>query len=277
MNVLRVACVNPVLHYRLNVGLLQKGDAADFICVGSLDEFNVLETYIDGVRVAENSNSLIPHYNTIAVNNFSCSKKSPEAFRIKSSSSTIRVIEALDGQVITNELQLPARIINGYYESDIANDILKIVVVTRYNNDAQQQQQPAVGFIRNFGLKRGAIASSVAHDSHNMIAVGVDDEHISLAINALIDARGGLCVVENNEVVAEVLPLDIAGIMSSRDGYDVARLYSTLDAYAKHLGSKLGSPFMTLSFMSLLAVPQLKMSDKGLFDTRTFNFTDVAV
>lgn len=270
MNVLNAACVNPVLHYGLDVGVLREGDPADFIVVDSLEHFNVLATYINGECVAERGNSFVPRIEAAAVNNFSCSPKSVEDFRIEATASTIRVIEALDGQLVTNELVEDALIEDGAYQSDITKDILKIAVVNRYHD-----APVAVGFIKNIGLKKGAIASSVAHDSHNIIAVGTSDSELCAAVNALIDSCGGVCVAEGNSI--ESLALDIAGLMSSADGYEVAQTYSRLDARARELGSTLGSPFMTLSFMALLVIPALKMSDKGLFNGSNFAFTSVGV
>ena len=270
-DVLRCASVNPVEHYKCNVGMLREGDAADFIVVDDLTGFKVLKTFIDGELVAENGTPLIKRVDEIIVNNFSLSHKSPEDFRIEASDkSSIRVIEALDGQLITNELHYPSKIIDGYIESDTDNDILKLVVVERYTGG-----RPAIGFIKNFGLKKGAIASCVAHDSHNVIAVGVTDEDICKAVNALADNKGGICVVSDGRV--EVLPLPVAGIMTNEDGYIVAEKYTAIDRLAKDLGSTLGAPFMTLSFMALLVIPQLKLSDKGLFDGKKFEFVGLEV
>lgn len=270
-DVLRCASVNPVEHYKCNVGLLREGEAADFIVVEDLVGFKVLKTFIDGELVAENGTPLIQWVDEVIVNNFNLSHKSPEDFRIKASAkNSIRVIEALDGQLITNELHFPSQTIDGYIESDIDNDILKLAVVERYTGG-----RPAIGFIKNFGLKKGAIASCVAHDSHNVIAVGVNDDDICKAVNALADNKGGICVVSDGRV--EVLPLPVAGIMTNEDGYIVAEKYTAIDRLAKELGSTLGAPFMTLSFMALLVIPQLKLSDKGLFDGKKFEFVGLEV
>ncbi|MBK9227275.1 MAG: adenine deaminase [Ignavibacteria bacterium] len=270
-DVLRCASVNPVEHYKCNVGLLREGDAADFIVVADLIGFKVLKTFIDGELVAENGTPMIPRVDEVIVNNFNLSHKTPEDFRIKASGkNSIRVIEALDGQLITNELNFPVKIIDGCIESDTDNDILKLAVVERYTGG-----RPAIGFIKNFGLKKGALASCVAHDSHNVIAVGVTDEDICKAVNALADNKGGICVVSDGRV--EVLPLPVAGIMTNEDGYLVAEKYTAIDRLAKDLGSTLGAPFMTLSFMALLVIPQLKLSDKGLFDGKKFEFVGLEV
>ena len=266
-NVLQAACVNPVLHYNLNVGLLREGDPADFIVLKDLVLFETLKTFINGTLVAENGNTLIERSRvsqTEIVNNFSCNKKVPADFEIKwKGEKTIPVIEALDGQLITHKLQLPPNVYKQCIISDPEKDVLKIIVVNRY-----YEAPVAKAFIKNFGLQLGAIASSVAHDSHNIVAVGVDDESICQAVNLLIEHKGGVsCVTEDTE---SILPLPVAGLMSMDDGYIVAKQYSEIDRAAKELGSTLLSPFMTLSFMALLVIPHLKLSDKGLFDGDAF-------
>lgn len=273
-DVLRASSVNPVMHYNLPVGLLRMGDAADFIVVNNLDDFDVLETYINGALVAKEGKSLLPDVAVNAINNFHALPISQESIKIHASENctSIRVVEAIEGQLVTNELIEKAKIENGLIVSDTEQDILKLVVVNRYMTHAQ----PAVAFIKNFGLKHGAIASTVAHDCHNIIAVGVDDESIVAAINSLVKSSGGISVAtgENN---VEVMPLPIAGLMTDADGYHVAEAYSVLDKKAKELGSTLKAPFMTLSFMALLVIPSLKLSDKGLFNGKDFAFTDVQV
>lgn len=267
--ILKAACVNPVLHYKLEVGLLRKGDAADFILVKDLKAFEVVKTFIDGVLVAENGKSKIKTEKSIIINNFSCNKKEVADFETPLTTDlsplTIPVIEALDGQLITNKLFYTPKTENGNIVSDIPRDILKIVVVNRYKD-----APVAKAFIKNFGLKQGALASSVAHDSHNIVAVGVDDESICQAVNLLIENKGGVsCVMDNTELV---VPLPVAGLMSNEDGYRVAQQYSLIDKAAKDAGSSLISPFMTLSFMALLVIPHMKLSDLGLFDGDTFEF-----
>ena len=267
-NVLQAACVNPVKHYKLDVGLLQEGDAADFILVNDLENFNVFQTYIDGGLIAENGDSKIANFYETQkpVNNFSCKEKQPSDFIVAcNGEEQLAVIEALDGQLITNKILVAPKVIDGTIVSDVANDVLKIVVVNRYNN-----APVAKAFIKNFGFKHGAIASSVAHDSHNIVAVGVDDESICKAVNAVILCSGGIsCIGSNGELV---LPLPVAGLMSIEDGYVVAEKYAAIDKAAKELGSPLSAPFMTLSFMALLVIPHLKLSDLGLFDGDTFSF-----
>ena len=261
---LRAACINPVLHYKMNVGLLRPGDPADFIVVDSPETLHVLETWIDGQLVARNGHSLIQHVPAGTLNQFSCSPKKPEQFRIKTSTPLQTLaIEALDGQLITNKLSvtIPAR--NGFAVADLDNDLLPITVVNRY-----REASPALGWIHNFGIKHGAIASSVAHDSHNIVAVGVDAESIAAAVNAVIEVEGGVSVFDGRQ--CHVLPLPVAGLMSNQDGYKVAEAYAELDMKAKELGSQLRAPFMTLSFMALLVIPHLKLSDLGLFDGDRF-------
>ena len=264
--VLKAACINPVLHYRMNVGLLHKGDPADFILLEDLKNFNVIATYINGELVAENGISKIETQKDIIINNFDCAPKNPEDFKFPVSEKNIEVIEALDGQLITNKLALNPKVETGLYVSDVENDILKMVVINRYHD-----APIAKAFIKNFGLKHGAIASSVAHDSHNIIAVGVDDESLCDAVNLLIEAKGGVSVADNlNPAINQLLALPVAGLMSNEDGYEVAALYTAIDKAAKELGSQLSAPFMTLSFMALLVIPHLKLSDKGLFDGDNF-------
>lgn len=269
-DVLKCACINPVLHYNLKTGLLKKEDPADFIVVNNLREFKTVKTFINGELVAENGKSLIGRINEKIVNNFNTSLKKPADFEITGDECIIRVIEAYDGQLITGELNIPSRINEGKIESDISKDVLKLTVVERYNNS-----KPSVGFIKNFGLKKGAIASCVAHDSHNIIAAGVTDEDICNAVNAVIENKGGISVSFDGK--SEVLPLPVAGIMTNEDGYLVAEKYTAIDKLAKELGSELNAPFMTLSFMALLVIPQLKLSDKGLFDGKKFEFTDLKI
>jgi adenine deaminase len=266
--VLQMACINPVKHYNLDVGLLQEGDIADFIIVEDLINFKTIQTYINGELVFDNGKSLIKPVPFRNLNNFNCNKKETSDFRFESSTEKIRVIEALEGQLVTNELIEDALIIDGNLVSNVENDILKMAVVNRYKN-----QKPAIAFIKNFGLKEGAIASSVGHDSHNIIAVGISDEAICKAVNLLIENKGGICAVSNSE--EKIVPLPVAGIMSDKDGKTIGKQYAELDKMAKHLGSTLHAPYMTLSFMALLVIPSLKLSDKGLFNGTDFKFTSL--
>lgn len=268
--VLQVACVNPVKHYKMDVGLLQKNDTADFIVVENLTDFKVKQTYINGELVAENGKSFVQHVDFEKPNNFNTSAKVLNDFEVKSSAKTIRVIEALEGQLITNEIHCTPKIVDGNLVSDVENDVLKMAVVNRYSN-----AEPAIAFIKNFGLKKGAIASSVAHDCHNIVVVGTSDEEILNAVNLLIENTGGICAVNGNKKKSLALP--VAGIMSDQNGWEAGRLYQEIDAMAKELGSSLKAPFMTLSFMALLVIPDLKLSDKGLFSGKSFAFTDLEV
>jgi len=273
-NILQTACINPVKHYKLPVGLLNPGDPADFIVVKDLVHFEVSSTYINGELVADNGISNIKSVATNPINNFDCKKNETAALTVSENeypnkNGLIPVIEALDGQLITNKLMLTGSLQNGNWVTDTSNDILKIVVVNRYH-----PAPIAKAFIKNFGFKNGAIASSVAHDSHNIVAVGVDDASIAAAINLVIEAQGGVSVVNgaNETASSKVLALPVAGLMSANDGFEVASTYTAIDLEAKALGSKLEAPFMTLSFMALLVIPHLKLSDKGLFNGDDFNF-----
>lgn len=270
MDVLRAACLHPIEHYKLDVGVLRPGDGADFIVVDDLNEFNVLETYIKGTLVAKEGKPLITRVNATTPNHFNTASKKPEDFALSATADRMHVIQAEDGQLITKDIVANAKKENHLYVPDVKQDILKLTVVNRYQN-----AKPAVAFIKNFGLREGAIASCIAHDSHNIIAVGCSDAEICAAVNLLIEHKGGISVVKGNE--RHVLPLPVAGIMTNEDGYAVAKKYAEMDKLAKGLGSKLGAPFMTLSFMALLVIPELKLSDKGLFSTRHFNFVDIAV
>lgn len=268
--VLQMACVNPVKHYHLDVGLLQVDDFADFIIVEDLKTFKTRQTYINGELVFDNGQSLIKTIAFENLNNFNCNKKDVSDFTLASSTEKIRVIEALEGQLVTNALIEEAKIVNGNLVSNTEKDILKMTVVNRYQN-----QKPAIAFIKNFGLKEGAIASSVGHDSHNIIAVGVSDDAICKAVNLIIENQGGICAVSNSE--EKIISLPVAGIMSDKDGETIGADYAKLDNMAKQIGSKLHAPYMTLSFMALLVIPSLKLSDKGLFNGSDFKFTDIEV
>ena len=268
--VLLAACVNPVKHYKLDVGLLNIGDAADCIIVEDLKDFKTIQTYIDGVLVFDKGVSKIKHVAFKNLNNFNTTTKQVSDFRFPSVAKKIRVIECLDGELVTNQTIENATINNGNLVSNTDTDVLKMTVVNRYNTD-----KPAIAFIKNFGLKDGAIASSVGHDSHNIIAVGVSDDAICEAVNLLIETEGGICAVSNTE--EKVVPLPVAGIMSDKDAHTIGKQYAQLDKMAKQLGSKLHAPYMSLSFMALLVIPSLKLSDKGLFNGKDFKFAPLEV
>ncbi|MDQ0637258.1 adenine deaminase [Pedobacter sp. W3I1] len=269
-NILQAACINPILHYKLDVGSLQINDDADFIILEDLKNFKVKQTYINGLLLAENGKTVgnwVKHVeDRESVNHFDCSLKKEEDFIYPfTRQKEIPVIEALDGQLITNRISAKPKVLNQNIISDLENDVLKMVVVNRYHD-----APIAISFVKNFGLKEGAIASSVAHDSHNIIAVGVDDKSISEAVNLVIKETGGIAALGNGK--KEVLALPVAGLMSNHNGYQVAESYTSIDQFAKDLGSTLLAPFMTLSFMALLVIPRLKLSDKGLFDGDEFKF-----
>lgn len=270
-HVLQVACINPVLHYKLPVGLLRAGDPADLIVVEDLTAFRVKATYINGQLVATEGRSLIEPIHSDIINHFNCAPVDAAALALPvdqypQENGKIPVIEALDGQLITNKLMLTGKQEHGCWVSDTEHDVLKMVVVNRY-----APAPIASCFIHNFGFKKGAIASSVAHDSHNIVAVGCDDESLAAAINLVIQEKGGVSCYEA-EGTQQVLSLPVAGLMSANDGYEVAAAYTAIDKMAKSLGSRLEAPFMTLSFMALLVIPHLKLSDQGLFDGDGFSF-----
>ena len=268
--VLQAACINPINHYNLDVGTLKVGDPADFIIVEDLVNFKTLQTYIDGELVFSKGISKIESVPFKILNNFNTNKKSISDFRVESNAKQIRVIEALEGELVTNELIENSLIENGNLVSNIHTDVLKMAVVNRYKNE-----KPAIAFIKNFGLKEGAIASSVGHDSHNVIAIGSTDQAICNAVNLLIETKGGICALSNSE--KKVLPLPIAGIMSDQNGKTIGKEYALLDQMAKEMGSTLKAPYMTLSFMALLVIPSLKLSDKGLFNGSKFEFTSLEI
>ena len=266
---LAAACVNPVRHYGLPVGLLQKGDPADMIVLDNLVEFKARETIIDGRSVACRESSFVPTRPDHRPNCFRVIEKNPEDFAVKGTAGAIRVIEVQDGNLVTGEQKEAAKVVGGNLVADPDRDLLKIAVVNRY-----AEAPPAIGFIRNFGIRRGAMASSVAHDSHNIVAVGCDDDSLCRAVNMVIEHAGGLSLVNGNE--EQVIALPVAGLMSDGDGERLGRAYARLESTAKEMGSTLRAPYMSLSFMALLVIPRLKLSDRGLFDVVRFRFTSLA-
>lgn len=290
MDVLQIACVNPVRHYNLNVGLLQPGDPADMILVEDLDSFKVISTWIDGVDVFANGIINLPSVEIPVINSFGIDPIEPTDLRLHLKSSHAKIIVAIDGAIVTEHEE--AVMEEGLFESDTSRDILKLVVINRYT-----KAPPAIALIKGFGLKSGAIASSVAHDSHNIIAVGTNDKDLAACINQVIEARGGLCALGRMQGIPDSMatptmasfefddmayksicvPLPVGGLMSdSVDGETIGKLYSAADQVSKSwLGSTLTAPFMTLSFMALLVIPSLKLSDKGLFDGSSFQFTSL--
>ena len=270
-DVLRAATLNVRDHYQIPVGMLQLGDPADFIQVDNLVDLNVLRTFIKGECV---STLGVTHINSIEeteVNCFHSYEVALNELKVRQEPNhKLNVIEAIEGQLITNRLLVePQMVVNGYIESDTHNDILKIAVVNRY-----EKTIPAIGFIKNIGIKNGAFAATVAHDSHNIIAIGCDDISLQKAINTLMASKGGLCVV--SETGTDLLPLPIAGLMTNKDAWEVNEIYTRLDRKVKEeLGSLLNAPFMTLSFMALLVIPSMKLSDQGLFDGNLFRFMNL--
>lgn len=273
-NVLRAATVNPVEFYGLDVGLLQENDPADFIIIDNLEDFNILATYINGEKVFDKkTNYVIKHTgNSKKINKFRATKITEEALSVKYPGGKLRVIKAFDKQLYTDEILVEPRISGNYVITDLKRDILKIVVINRYTPGSK----PAIGFITGFNLQRGAIASTIAHDSHNIIAIGCSDTEITDAINALIEIKGGI-VVNDGMGNIDKIPLDIAGLLTDEDAYTVAEKYKRLKDLAKKLGTNLNSPMMTLSFMALPVIPKIKMTDKGLFDAQTFKPVDLFV
>lgn len=269
-DMLRAATVNPVEHYNLEVGLLQKGDSADIVVLDNLSDFNVLETYIDGELVFSNNKSHIQIKDSKLINNFNCNTITPNQILVKDKAANIRVMLAFDGDLYTGTEVLKPKVIDENIVSDTERDILKIVVVNRYN-----QSEPVVGFIKNFNFKKGAIAGSIAHDSHNIIAVGVSDTDIVNAINTVIKSKGAIVAVSDNELTKLELPL--AGLMTNEDAYAVAEKYKQINQKPKEWGSRLHAPFMTLSFMALLVIPELKIGDKGLFNLNSFSLQNLFV
>ncbi len=266
MDVLRACTLNPVRHYKLDAGLLQPGDKADFILVDDVENFQVISTYISGKLVADQGLSLIEHVSVEAINKFNPLKPAPEDIQVISEGEDIKVIKAFNGQLITSRITAKAKVQNGFIVSDVERDILKLVVLNRY-----EPQKPAVAFVTGFNLKEGAIASTISHDSHNIIALGVDDASIIEAINIVIKNKGGISLYTTD--INYSLSLPVAGLMSTEDGNMIASEYDMLNEAVHRKGSKLDAPFMTLSFMSLLVIPELKLSDKGIFDSSIFSFT----
>lgn len=266
IDVLRSATLVPVRHYGLDVGLLQAGDPADFIIVDDLQSFKIIETYISGALVSKHGQTLIDPLDVVPVNRFKAMEICPDDLAIRKLGNYMRVIEAMEGQLVTSEIHESVVTSEGFVNSDTGRDILKMAVINRYT-----PSPPVMAFVKSFGLKRGAIASTVAHDSHNIICVGVNDLDMVNAVNSLIHSKGGICCSDAGQV--ELLPLPVAGLMSDGNGFQVASDYERINFLAKNLGSSLNSPFMSLSFMALLVIPTLKLSDQGLFDGKKFEFT----
>ncbi|MGB4654157.1 MAG: adenine deaminase [Bacteroidales bacterium] len=265
-DVLAAACINPVKHYNLNTGFVKVSDKANFIVVNNLSDFDIIKTVINGNIVAEGNVSLIETKPTTIINKFNISEITTDEIAVEySDNEHINVIEVVDGEIFTKKILVKPTVKDNKIVQNIDDDVLKLVVVNRYN-----KAKPAVAFIKGFNLQSGAIASTVAHDSHNIIAVGTNDNDITSAINAIIETKGGICCSKDGKT--EILKLPIGGLMSDLEASEVATQYQNIDAKAKQLGCKLKAPFMTLSFMALLVIPEIKLSDKGLFDGCKFEF-----
>ena len=271
-DVLNAACILPVLHYKLDVGLLQEGDPADFITVNDIEAFEISATYIDGEEVYSKGKITFSAPIVAPINNFGTTFKNPGDFMVAYGGQAERVscniIEALNGQIVTGGSLATLPVFNGHIQPDTAQDIIKICVVNRYANTPV-----AKGFVRNFGIRNGALASSVAHDSHNIVVAGTDDESICIAVNAIIEHRGGISFYDGSH--SQIMPLPVAGLMTTEDAYTTAKQYEAIDRAVKDAGCKLDAPFMTLSFLALPVIPSLKMTDKGLFDVNRFTFMDI--
>ncbi|HYX07700.1 MAG TPA: adenine deaminase [Bacteroidales bacterium] len=270
-NILRAITVHPVTHYKLPVGLLRKGDRADFIVVDNLSDFNILGTYIDGEKVYDQKEVLLPFQEPVAINNFNVNPVEIADLNIPDQQKNVRCIVAKDGELVTDQKEISPERAGGMLISSTEKDFLKIAVLNRYDG----KSKPVMGFIQGFGLKKGAFASSIAHDSHNIIAVGTNDQDLAAAINLVIKNKGAVVAVNQEEQRA--MPLDVAGIMSSADAKTVAEGYEAVNKMVKKLGCPLKAPLMTLAFMALLVIPDLKIGDKGLFDVNKFNFTSLYV
>lgn len=268
LDVIKAATITPIKHYNLEVGLLQKNDPADFIIIDNFNDFNILKTYIDGELVAENGQSLLPKTKVETINNFVAEKVAAADFKVRDERKEIKIIGIIEGELLTEKLVGKTKVVEDNLVSDVDNDILKIAVINRY-----EKKKPAVGFIKNFGLKKGALASSVAHDSHNVVVIGCSDEEMAEAANMIIETKGGFSVYSSEKKM--LLPLPVAGIMTNDDAFKVADDYMKIKDLAKSLGSNLRDPFMTMEFMALLVIPKLKLSDKGLFDCEKFELTSL--
>lgn len=270
LDVIRAATLTPVRHYNIKVGMLQKNDPADFIVIDNFKDFNVLQTYIDGVNVAVDGKSLLKRIDVDSVNKFFAEPVKPADFFVKDEGRNVRAIEIIEDQLVTNmiSVSLSSKDASMNLVSDVDNDILKIAVVNRY-----KPSKPVVGFIKNVGLKKGAIASSIAHDSHNIIVVGCTDEDMAAAVNQIVASKGGLITYSSDEKV--FIPLPVAGLMSDADVYEVANKYMEANRLAKKFGCKIAAPFMTMGFMALLVIPRFRICDKGLLDAQTFEFVDL--
>ncbi|REE28506.1 adenine deaminase [Methanothermobacter defluvii] len=274
VSAVQMVTINPAEHYGLSTGAIAPGWDADFVVVDSLRDFNVKRVYIDGRPVAEEGRYLIKRRGgtrapprKLEVPDFPVERLD---FRAEGDEATVRVIDVLDGQLITEESVATLEVEDGAVQADTSSDILRVSVLDRYGRG-----NISSGFVHGFGLQEGAIASTVAHDSHNLIVVGVDPELMKRAVDILKKAGGGLVAVAEDD--HRVLQLPVAGLMSDGDVFEVADGFENLNTFTEQLGSRLSAPFMTMSFLSLLVIPRLKIGDRGLFDVEKFEFVDVLV
>ncbi|MFO7754584.1 MAG: adenine deaminase [Bacteroidales bacterium] len=269
-DILKIVVLNPVQHYDLDVGMLRRGDKADFIIIDNPEEFNINETWINGVKVFDGDSIGFKSPPAKVLNNFNSSYIKAGDIAVKRKEGKIRVINITEGDLVTGVYVWKPGSRGVFVEPDIGDDIHKIIVKDRYKDSA-----PAVAFIKGFGIRRGAFASSVAHDSHNIIAAGCDDESISRVVNMLVEMKGGLALTDGQSSMS--LPLEVAGLMTDVPCGTVAEKYEKMSERLKDMGCKLKSPFMTLSFMALPVIPELKITDRGLFDVSRFDFVDIFI
>lgn len=270
LDVIKAATLTPVRHYNLEVGLLQVNDPADMIVVDNLTDFNVINTYINGELVAANGRALLKPVVIETINNFQTEHVCPDDFKVLDKGKDVRMIGVIKGELITEMIIDRPKSLDGYLECDIERDILKIAVISRY-----EKKKLTVGFVKNFGLKKGALASSVAHDSHNIVVIGCSDQEMTEAVNMIIDSKGGFSVYSEEEQM--MLSLPVAGLMTDEDAHKVANEYVKIRDLSIKLGSQLSDPFMTMGFMPLLVIPFMKISDKGIFDCQKFEITSLYV
>lgn len=292
----KMVTINPSNHYSLNMGAISPGREANLIMVDDLENFNVKKVYIGGELVAKNKTALFNPTHISSGNTIFLEKTKPSDFTIPLSGNEVmvRTIDVLDEQLITSESEAIMQITNKEIVADVEQDILKIAVIERYGKSISKistknkqfsqlsknevilgnnNKKMALAFVRGFGIKEGAFASSVAHDSHNVIVVGTDSNYMARAVNILIENNGGLVAVSKNS--QKSLKLPIAGLMASESAEIISSKLEDLHSMAGEMGCSLKSPFMTMSFLALLVIPNLKISDKGLFDVSKFEFVNV--
>jgi len=257
------ATITPIEHYNLPLGKLRIGDPADFILVNNLEDFEVIETHIQGRLVYKDGNVQFSQPNE-KPDNFIFRDKFIGDLSVIATGSKMHLIEAIDGELLTKNLLIDAPVEQGNEVfANPQNDILKIVLLDRYSNTL-----PQVAFIKGFGLKKGALAASIAHDSHHIVAVGCDDISLKASLKWVVSNRGGLCFFNGEE--GDGLQLPYFGLMTDENGEKVSRVYEQLNQKVKEFGCSLESPFMTASFMALTVIPEIKINHNGLFDSINF-------